>query len=310
MDYTNYTRPEEVTETQYFAVSAAKFVAMSFCTFGLYELYWSYKNWRLIKDRDGSDIRPVWRAIFYPFWHYSLLTDIYKTGQSQALSGSFYRGILAASLLILNALWRLPDPYWLISIFTFLPILPAVFAIASMASTGPAQQPIGSHRPVNFIAYLVGGPLLVFASLSTIGFLPPTVVVTGDDLWEKDIVYLREAGILGADEKILFFYSNGLLTIKEDGQFISDAYITSYWRDTEDGQTYTAYTGYEDIDDIDVVWAQGIWDLTLITITTTDEKELVLGVSSEAGGDRKFVTAMRRLWNQAKYSPNTGSTGR
>lgn len=305
MDYTNYTRPDEITQTQFFAVYPAKFIAMSLFTFGLYEMYWSYKNWRLIKDRDGSDISPVWRSIFYPFWHFSLLTDISKTGHSQDLTSGFYRGFLAFSLLILNVSWRLPDPYWLISLFTFFPFMPAVFMIARMATPGPDRQPIRSHHPLNFVAYLIGGPLLVFVSLSTIGFLPSTAVVTGDDLWKKDIAYLREAGILGADEKILFFYSNGVFTIKEDGQFISDAFITSYWQDTEDGEIYTAYVAYEDIDDINIVWAKGIWDLTLITVTTNEGNEFVLWASPESGGDKKFVTTIRRLWNKSKFSSNT-----
>ena len=55
---------------QFLAVSPVKFVAMSLCTFSLYEMYWSYKNWRIIKDRDGSKIMPFWRAFFYPLWHY------------------------------------------------------------------------------------------------------------------------------------------------------------------------------------------------------------------------------------------------
>jgi hypothetical protein len=78
------------TDPQFFATLPVKFIAMSLCTFGLYEIYWSYKNWRIIRDRDGSKVMPFWRAFFYPIWHYSLLTEFDKALESRALSSGAY----------------------------------------------------------------------------------------------------------------------------------------------------------------------------------------------------------------------------
>jgi len=50
---------DEVTSTaslKFFTTSTLKFVVMSICTFGLYELYWFYKNWVQVKARDGTSI--------------------------------------------------------------------------------------------------------------------------------------------------------------------------------------------------------------------------------------------------------------
>lgn len=57
----------------YFPVSTRKFIVMSVATGGLYELYWSYRNWDYIKRRDGLKIMPFWRAWFTLFFHYDLL---------------------------------------------------------------------------------------------------------------------------------------------------------------------------------------------------------------------------------------------
>lgn len=283
------------TAPKYFTTPPAKFIAMSICTFGLYEAYWSYKNWRIIKDRDGSKIMPFWRAAFFPLWHYSLLSELNKTLESRALSSSAYRGFLAAALFVLNAMWRLPDPYWLVSMLTFLAFLPAQEKPEEM---GAIQEQSSSFHFSNAFAYLLGGPLIAFVALSAIGFVPSTAVVSGDMLWDRDISYLRESEILGAEEEIVYFYSAGVWSIAGDGQFFSDEYVTSYYQDPETGRTYLEYTPFSKISDIDVAWTQSLLDMTIVTVTTTDDYQFELWLPSEAEGDRKFVKAMKENWNK------------
>ena len=43
-------------EARYFPVSPAKFVVLSLLTFGIYGIYWFYKNWRYVRERDDSTI--------------------------------------------------------------------------------------------------------------------------------------------------------------------------------------------------------------------------------------------------------------
>ncbi len=60
----------------YFPVSVPKLVVMSLCTFGLYELYWFYKNWQVEKQRTKEDLLPFWRTLFFFFFCYSLFRRI------------------------------------------------------------------------------------------------------------------------------------------------------------------------------------------------------------------------------------------
>lgn len=285
-------------ESKFYAVSPAKFVAMSVCTFGLYGIYWSYRNWEAIKEIEGSSILPLARAIFYPLWHYPLLTGLNRTLESETLSSGAYRGLLAAIVLIPGLMWNLPDPYWLVSMLTFIGFLPALHAIRRADSTGVIHGRF--LHPSNLIAYLVGGPLLVFTVMSSISFLPSTMVVTGDRLWDRDVAYLRDAKILGPDEEIDYFYSLGFWSIKEDGQFISDAYVTSYYQDPNTGELYFVYASYSEIKDINVVWAKTLLDSTVVEITADDDRQFELWLSSEAGGDKRFVQAMMQNWRAAK----------
>ena len=109
----------------FFTTSTLKLTLMSICTLGLYELYWFYKNWVLIKERTGQNLMPFWRAFFAPIWAYSCFKHIKTSAGENNLPESFSAGSLALLYFLLEILWRLPDPFWLISIFGFIPIVVA-----------------------------------------------------------------------------------------------------------------------------------------------------------------------------------------
>jgi len=291
------TEAERQDHHRYFTVSPWKFCLMSICTLGLYEFYWNYKNWRYIKTRDGSGIWPFWRSFFYPFWYYSLLSDLARNHSPGAISNKVFAAFLAICLLLLSYIWKAPDPYWLLSFFTFMPMLPAVSAISKVNSAQSETKNHTGHKPLNFVAYLTGGPIVVFLILLSTGFFPSTMVVSGDSLWERDLLYLRNQEILAEDEDIIYFYSGGVLSIKEDGQFISKDYVTSYGMDPDDGIVYSAFAAYEDIEAVDVQWSKSWLEDTVITISDIYGNEFELWVSSESGGDKKFVSELKRLWN-------------
>ena len=286
----------------YYAVPPLKFIAMSICTFGIYEIYWSYKNWQFVRDRDDRKIMPFWRAFFYPLWHYMLLSELNKSLQSSTLSSIGVRAFLAVLVFVLNALWKLPDPYWLVSILTFAGFLPVLLAMRTRAPEAETQQQTRSFHPSNLVAYLLGGPMVAFVVLGTIGFLPSTIVVPGHALWDRDIEYLRAANILGPGEEIEYFYSEGVFSISEGGQFVSDEFVTTYYRDYDTGETYIDYASYAEIVDVDVAWAQSFFDVTIVTITTGNDYQFHVWLSPEAGGDRRFVEALKARWN--KYRRN------
>jgi hypothetical protein len=108
----------------YFTSSTLKLALMSICTGGLYELYWFYKNWVLIKKRTEQNIMPFWRAFFAPFWAYSCFKHIKTSADENNIEESLSIGILAFLYFVLQTLWRLPDPYWLVSFFSFTFLIP------------------------------------------------------------------------------------------------------------------------------------------------------------------------------------------
>jgi hypothetical protein len=64
---------DKVALDPFYVVSVRKFFILYLVTFGLYRLYWFYKNWRLHSAQPGSEkVWPWARAIFSIFFTHSL----------------------------------------------------------------------------------------------------------------------------------------------------------------------------------------------------------------------------------------------
>lgn len=62
--------------TRYFPVSEDKLMTLYILSFGLYGVYWFYKNWKCQEPLMDKKIYPVWRAIFSIFFTHSLFKGI------------------------------------------------------------------------------------------------------------------------------------------------------------------------------------------------------------------------------------------
>ena len=155
----------------YFSVSKPKLIAMSICSWGIYEIYWFYKNWKLIKERTGQDIRPFWRAIFAPFFCHSLFKSVKELAHLQGIPSQVSPGWLTFAYIAMLVTHRLPDPVWLISFLTFLPLLPVQGLINQVNLKVALEYEFDDHFSwKNMVVIILGGILLI---LSLIGiFLP------------------------------------------------------------------------------------------------------------------------------------------
>lgn len=141
----------------YFPVSLTKLVVMSFCTFGLYEIYWFYKNWSLISQHEDENIMPVLRTFFASVFCYSLFTRIQETAEAQELPISLSPGFLACGWIILTLLWRLPDPYWMVTLLAVFFLLPVQSAVNGInRSVNPQHDPNSHFSRWNIAIAVIG----------------------------------------------------------------------------------------------------------------------------------------------------------
>lgn len=136
---------------------------MSVCTFGLYELYYFYKNWHFIRERTRSSIKPFWRALFSPIWAYSFFKSIRDHASEERRPDTLHVGMLTAAYLIILFLYKLPDPFWVISAFTFVPLLKAnEIAVELNKSMVLDYQENDRFSGKNWVAIIIGGTLFAF----------------------------------------------------------------------------------------------------------------------------------------------------
>ncbi len=290
----------------YHHVSPLKFVIMSIGTLGLYELYWFYKNWKYVRTRDNSRIMPFWRAIFSPVWCYSLGKDVFK---SEGRADLTLLSIVAVTYLILSVVWRLPDPYWLVSVFSFVPLLALVRAIdATNRELGLKSEKYNRFRLHHVLVCLIGSSVLLFATLSSVNYFPSTQVITGERLWQKDLQFLRDKEVITPSESILFFYSSGLLSIESDGNLITDQRVASYYYDLEAEDWIVESARFEEIENIEVHFSESAIEDTEIIVSTGKESGFVLQLSAENKRDRLFVDKLKELWR--KHRPDLPVAGK
>jgi hypothetical protein len=159
---------EASTPTPFFAVSLLKLTIMSICTIGIYEIYWFYKNWQLVREREQSKILPVWRAIFGVIFCYACFARIKNQGKSIGLAQSLPAGALAIAWIVVTITWRLPDPYWLISYLSVAFLLPVQAYVNAMNKiAAPGHDPNARFTGWNWAAIAAGVIILALAILGS-----------------------------------------------------------------------------------------------------------------------------------------------
>jgi len=157
-------------EPLYFPVSTTKLVVMTLCTLGLYQVYWFYKNWSMIRKRDASDIWPFWRAVFSIFFCASLFQDIQASAEKRGVPG-FSAGGMAAGWIIMTLTWKLPDPFWILTNLAVLFMIPAQRVINDLnRAAAPAHEGNAGFGGWNIFGVVVGG--LLFAMSIVGAFIP------------------------------------------------------------------------------------------------------------------------------------------
>ncbi len=104
-------KPLQENSTAFFPVSEGKLITLYILSFGLYGVYWFYKNWKLQQKSMDKKIYPVWRAIFSIFFTHSLFKRIAQQASHLEHKHQFNANALAtffvAAIVVSNIMERL-----------------------------------------------------------------------------------------------------------------------------------------------------------------------------------------------------------
>jgi hypothetical protein len=144
----------KAVEYKFLKMTPSKLAIMSLATFGLYEVYWMYKNWKAVKEAEKSDVWPVPRAIFVLFFMYTLLQ---KMNVKNA-------GWLTTAYILLGLTVRIDNFMWCISFLSFLPLLTVQETINKNQKAGKVVSAFSTKER---IVAVIGGLLFVLNLVAT-----------------------------------------------------------------------------------------------------------------------------------------------
>lgn len=126
----------------FFPTSKTKLIVMTVCTFSIYIFYWFYTNWKILKETQGSDIRPFWRTFLVPIFCYSLFKGVRECAKENNVRAEYSPVWITVGYILFSTTGILPDPFSLMTFFLpMLPLLPVQGAINSLnAKVVPGQK--------------------------------------------------------------------------------------------------------------------------------------------------------------------------
>lgn len=148
--------------------------------------------------------------------------------------------------------------------------------------------------------YIIGIPsvlivaiLIGFSLMSTTGVVPSTRVQSKGEIRTNDISTLRSHGIINANDNVDYFYSQGLSSILESGNILTQDRVILYVTDKKKGlQIYEIPVN--EITNVEMESQGDTFNDSVYKVTTKDpERWIKLFLSVEQKGDQKFVKALR-----------------
>jgi hypothetical protein len=155
-------------ETPFFAVSLLKLAVMTTVTFGVYGLYWSYRQWKAVQRRTGMPMWPWARGWFAWFFLLDLCKEVVRKCEAAGVEVSISTKPLPAAYFLLNLCWRLPEPFHLIGFLSAVPLVLLQNEINDLhAAVVPGANRNARFTWANVAGILVGGFLVVLIILDT-----------------------------------------------------------------------------------------------------------------------------------------------
>ena len=133
-------------------------------------------------------------------------------------------------------------------------------------------------------AILIGGLVYV----GTVA--PETKVYPGNQVPPRFAQTFDELGLLEPGEKIRFFYSDGLLDIKEGSYLLTDRHLILYSESWSDPKVII---DFDQITSVDAAWSDTWIEDSSITVDLKNGDLWMFPLSMENGTDRRFVEALR-----------------
>jgi hypothetical protein len=150
----------------WFRVGTAKLVLMCVVTFGFYQLYWFYQQWRHVQRR-GERVHPALRTLFAGIFCYALFRRVSADAAEHGIPRVPSALACAVGFILLSVAVQLPAPWSSISLLSLLPLaLVQRAASAAALAAVPTADPNTRLTPINWFGVVLGVSILVMMVLA------------------------------------------------------------------------------------------------------------------------------------------------
>tara|TARA_B110000093_G_C12840157_1_gene354888 strand:- start:7 stop:888 length:882 start_codon:yes stop_codon:yes gene_type:complete len=205
--------------------------------------------------------------------------------------------------------------WWLLLFFTVIGIIPLTYWYVKQSDqssnnfgnpTSEIQEEQKTFKLPKWIKYFlipfvsfIFVILVCFTIFLEIGYLPSTKVVSGNDLPQRQKTTLINNSIINKNDDILYFYSEGFLSILDGGQLITQDSLISYQKD-EDHLLQIWEMKLNNIKNIELQEDGSTFSDSVYKIVGNDQSEydfLIILLSNENGGDTSFIDELTKHIN-------------
>lgn len=293
-------RKEVVEGELFYPVASTKLLLVWVLSFGIYGVYWFYKNFTFLKQQNNDTSMPLARGIFHIFWYYPLWSALAKDSEQRFQKKHLPNTAIAILCAVLFFIAGLINDSYLV--FTLLVsgllVLPMASYIEFANGKNSAAYIKNSKWAVHHLLLaMICLPLLILSLGSSTGLTASDSVVPGSKLLAHDKQFMQRQGIVKPQDSIEYFYSDAFLFIRNDGNGFTERHVFSYWKNDK-GELEKQLADYSAIEKIDVSEAQDVLDNTVVTITRKDGSSFMLYVSVVDNKDKQFVKQLKSNWRK------------
>lgn len=281
----------------YFPVSASKLIILSLLSLGVYQVYWGYRNWRSIRQRDGGSLWAWARGLFLPLTLYWLYRDAknHPRQDDRLRLGQAAIVALALGYLVIGVARNSQSPlYYLAVVLTSLCLLPLAAHIRRI--NGPDSRALRHHSRWRFRHVFTGAlfaALFAYDAATTVYLIPPTTVIRGPELPARAEHFMQRHDLLATDGSVRYYYSDAMWSYQQDGNLVRDNGVLSYWHDPLTGKLLVERASYAQIDRIEVQ-PGSLLAPTRITVVRTDGSDFILLMATAQQLDQQAVGFIRQ----------------
>jgi hypothetical protein len=227
---------------------------------------------------------------------------IYKKSRFAAVL--LFLHFILAKIIIGIELGKLPGIWTsLIFLFFYGKAIQGTFSFHKIEKT---ENP--NYKPTPKWAYYAGIPTLIiflvlmgFGLMTLTGVMPSTEVQSGVEMLQKDKDTLVSNNILNINDKIQYFYSNGLTSILEGGSVLTENRVILYLKD-ENLELQVYEIDFNDISSVELIENGNYMNDSIYRVNSYQPDAWIqLALSAEDRGDVRFIEALRS--NIRKLNP-------